>query len=59
MPISNSTIPYRANLDLGELDPLVKDRSRLREALAAITEVLGMRLRLELRTERTQFLPVT
>ena len=59
VPIGNSTIQYRANLYLGELDHLIKDESRLREALAAITEVLEMRLRLELRTERTQLLPVT
>ena len=58
VPIGNSTIQYRANLDLGELDPLVMDESQLREALAAITKVLGMRLRQELRPERTQLLPV-
>ena len=38
---------------------LADSKARLREALSAITEFLGMRLRLELRPERTRLLPVT
>lgn len=38
---------------------LAESKARLRGALSAITEFLTMRLRLELRPERTRLLPVT